>query len=155
MTNQTYEEYWSITNAFTDYDGDKFLWTLRICIEFIEKNSETNYSDEKYNSLQKEIETFNPINLISIRKWVNQLVKFGFIKPYLSWFHINAKDYLEAKTNQKRRSILSKIVYSNSSLGFFVCLILIVFFNQLVMYQYYMERQKSSHYKPKNSQRHQ
>ncbi len=37
MSDQNYEEYWSLTNAFTDYNGDKFLATLKICIDFIDK----------------------------------------------------------------------------------------------------------------------
>ena len=37
MSEQNYEEYWSLTNAFTDYNGDKFLTTLKICIDFIDE----------------------------------------------------------------------------------------------------------------------
>ena len=43
MTTQNYEEYWKLTNAFTDYNGKKFLDTLAVCIEFID-----NYKAEEY-----------------------------------------------------------------------------------------------------------
>ena len=33
---QFYEEYWKLTNAFTNYNGRKFLDTLKVCIQFID-----------------------------------------------------------------------------------------------------------------------
>lgn len=38
-----------------------------------------------------------------------------FINPFLESYHPQAKDYLEAATNRKRKILLSQIVYSNSS----------------------------------------
>lgn len=46
----------------------------------------------------------------STKKW-NQLVKLGFIRPYLSGYPIETREYLSATTERKRKSILSKIVY--------------------------------------------
>lgn len=115
MTEQNYEEYWKLTNAFTDYNGKKFLDTLAICIKFIDDFSNKPYSEEKYRRLQDEITKVNNINLISIRKSINQLVKMGFINSFLVSYHPQAKDYIEAKTNKKRETLLSKIIYSNSS----------------------------------------
>ena len=115
MPQQNYEEYWKLTNAFTDYNGKKFLDTLSVCIQFIDKYKTEDYSEEKYSRLQDEIYKVNPINPISIRKSINQLVKMGFINPFLVSYHPQAKEYVESRTNKKRETLLSKIVYSNSS----------------------------------------
>lgn len=115
MPQQNYEEYWKLTNAFTDYNGRKFLDTLEVCVNFIGKFAKEEYSEAKYLRLQLAIEEVNPINLISIRKSINQLVKLGFINPFLLSYHPQVHDYINAKTNRKRETLLSKIVYSNSS----------------------------------------
>ncbi len=115
MTQQNYEEYWKYTNAFTNYNGKKFLDTLAVCVNFIDEYQDEPYSEEKYSRLQTEVEKVNPINLISIRKSINQLVKMGFINSFLISYHSLSKEYLEAKTNKKRRTLLSKISYSNFS----------------------------------------
>jgi hypothetical protein len=39
----------------------------------------------------------------------------GFINSFLLSYHPQAKEYIEAKTNKKRETLLSKIIYSNSS----------------------------------------
>lgn len=115
MTQQSYEDYWKLTNAFTDYNGIKFLDTLSVCIKFIDDYQTEEYSEEKYLRLQNEVYKVNSINLISIRKSINQLVKMGFINSFLVSYHPQAKEYVEARTNKKRKTLLSKIVYSNSS----------------------------------------
>ncbi|MBS1571419.1 MAG: HNH endonuclease [Bacteroidetes bacterium] len=115
MPMQNYEEYWKLTNAFTDYNGKKFLDTLAVCVDFIDEYKDELYSEEKYSRLQTEVEKLNPINLISIRKSINQLVKMGFINSFLLSYHPQTKEYIEARTNKKRETLLSKIIYSNSS----------------------------------------
>jgi putative restriction endonuclease len=115
MTQKNYEKYWSLTNAFTDYNGDGFLTTLKICIEFIDEFKIEKYSDEKYSRLQIRIEKKLKINIISVRKAINQLVKMGFLNSFLVSYNPDSLEYLKAKTNRKRQSLLSKIVYSNSS----------------------------------------
>lgn len=115
MNEQNYEEYWSLTNAFTDYNGDKFLTTLKICINFIDEFKYEVYNPEKYNRLQLRIQEILGIDLISIRKAINQLVKMGFINSFLVSYQREAIEYLNAKTNRKRNTLLSKIVYSYSS----------------------------------------
>ncbi len=115
MQKQNYEKYWKLTNAFTNYNGKKFLDTLTVCVNFIDEFNNEPYSDEKYKKLQIEVEKVNPINFISIRKSINQLVKMGFINPFLLSYHPQANEYIEAKTNRKRETLLSKIIYSNSS----------------------------------------
>jgi predicted restriction endonuclease len=115
MANQYYEEYWKLTNAFTNYNGKKFLDTLDVCIKFIDDFKTEIYSEDKYSRLQDEIRKVNNINHISIRKSINQLVKMGFVNSFLVSYHQQAVEYVEARTNKKRETLLSKIVYSNSS----------------------------------------
>lgn len=115
MSEQNYEDYWSLTNAFTDYNGEKFLSTLRFCVDFINEFNNEEYSSDKYSRLQLRIQETIEIELISIRKAINQLVKMGFINSFLLSYQKESIEYLEAKTNRKRNTILSKIVYSYSS----------------------------------------
>lgn len=118
MPEQKYEYYWRLTNAFTSYElNSKFYQTLDVCVQFIDKYSREEYSEEKYQRLQDEIKKILPKNDISIRKSINQLVKMGFINTYLVSYHILAKDYLNSKTKKKSETLLSKIVYSNASLN--------------------------------------
>ncbi|MFT5660504.1 MAG: putative restriction endonuclease [Sulfurimonas sp.] len=116
MSEQNYEQYWSVTNAFTDYNSDKFLRTLEITATFIQEFEKEPYSQEKYERLQARV-NFDNINDISVRKRINQLVKLGFINPRLLSIHPDSLLFLDAKTNRKRSSLLSKIVYSNSKLN--------------------------------------
>jgi len=115
MQTQIYEDYWEITNAFTNYNGEKFLTTLKICVEFIDEFKSEAPSEEKYARLQNKINDALPKNFTSIRKSINQLSKLGFIGSFLKSYHPDAVNYLNAKTNKKRQSLLSKIVYSSSS----------------------------------------
>lgn len=118
MPQQNYEDYWSLTNAFTKYHlNSKFFKTLKICVDFIDKYSTEEYSKIKYQRLQSEINNVLPKSDISIRKSINQLVKMGFIEPYLISYHPQAKDFLNARTNKKAETLLSKIVYSNARLN--------------------------------------
>lgn len=116
MQEQHYEKYWSITNAFTDYNGKNFLTTLKICIDFIDHFKDEKYSKEKYERLQTKV-NFDNINLISVRKRINQLVKLGFINSHLTSYPLDSLKYLESKTNKRRQSLLSKIIYTNSKLN--------------------------------------
>ena len=116
MAKQNYENYWSLTNAFTDYNSVKFIRTLEISLNFMEQFKEEKFSQNKYERLQAKL-NFDDVNTISIRKRINQLVKLGFINPFLKSYHPDAKLYLEAKTNKRRATLLSKIVYSNSKLN--------------------------------------
>ncbi len=116
MQQQNYEEYWKFTNAFVDYKiNTKFYKTLNICIDFIDKYKDEDYSPLKYVRLQKEINKVLPKHEASIRKSINQLVKMGFLKPFLVDYHPLTKEFLQSKTNKKSRTLLSKIVYSNFS----------------------------------------
>ena len=116
MPRQNYEKYWNITNAFTNYNGEKFLKTLRICIDFIDENKDEKYSQDKYEKLQI-VANFDGINPISVRKRINQFVKLGFIAPFLASYPYDSLKYIDAKTDVQRGSILSKIVYKHSKLN--------------------------------------
>lgn len=109
--NQIYEEYWNYTAAFTDFNGLKFRNVLKACLDFIDAASPI-YSPDKYRKLQEYINTFEPVDdLASQRKRINQLVKLGFIQPYLAGYPKEAREYISANSDAKRQSILSKIVY--------------------------------------------
>jgi putative restriction endonuclease len=121
MNVQNYEEYWSLTNAFTDYKGDRFLTTLKICIEFIDEFKTEIYSPDKYLRLQHQILKAVPKSaqkiedqLFSTRKAINLLVKLGFINSFLVSYQKESIEYLSA-TIRKKKTLLSKIVYSYSS----------------------------------------
>lgn len=113
--NQIYEEYWSYTAAFTDMDGPKFLAILKCCLDFFDNQSDSLYSETKYERLQNSVCSSIKITPPSARKAINQLVKLGFLKPYLQGYVAEAKEYMEAKTKLKRQCLLSKIVYRYSN----------------------------------------
>lgn len=114
--NQIYEDYWNYTAAFTDFNSSKFLDTLRACVAFIDENA-GDYSAEKYSDLQLYLNTIAYCKaLASQRKRINQLVKLGFIRPFLRGYPQETLEYLKAVTDRKRKSILSKIVYKYANL---------------------------------------
>lgn len=114
--NQLYEKYWNYTAAFTDLSSEKFIKTLEICLDFIDNNKDKNFhTDKLYDRIQEELQKKLPLAGsdwgASQRKRINQLVKLGFIKPFLSSYPSLSRDYISANTERKRQSILSKIVY--------------------------------------------
>lgn len=121
--SQIYEDYWAFTNAFTNYNDQKFCTALNICLDFIDANQDQPYSNELYEALQQNIaqdsvmasqRTSKAMNLASVRKAINQFVKMGFIEPFLSSYTPLSRDYVQARTNRKRQTLLSKIVYTHS-----------------------------------------
>lgn len=115
MTTQNYEEYWKLTNAFTNYNGKKFLDALKTSVSYIDKTKTQPYTTKKYSDLQEELTNTIGLDGPSVRKAINQLIKMGFINFELSSYQEDVVEYINAKTNRKRQSLLSKIVYSNSS----------------------------------------
>lgn len=117
--NQIYESYWNYTAAFTNYSGNKFIETLKTCLDFIDAN-DGQYSEEIYSALQNELQSKVPMTGngwdASQRKRINQLVKLGFISPFLSGYPQESREYIDAKTDRKRKNILSKIVYKHANL---------------------------------------
>lgn len=126
MSSQVYEKYWELTNEFTDYNNIRFCKVLEICLNFIDEHQNQDYDNDLYNELQAKIQqnptmisskTEQPKNLASVRKSINQLVKMGFIEPFLSGYTPLSRDYVNARTNKKRQTLLSKIVYTHSAFG--------------------------------------
>lgn len=111
MSTQVYEQYWSYTAAFTDLFGKKAISTLKICVEFLDVHRNILYSKDLYEELQEDIQDVLCIDLISIRKAINQFVKLGFLKPFLAGYPPETKEFLAASSSIKRKSILSRIVY--------------------------------------------
>lgn len=121
MQQQNYEEYWKLTLEYTDFNDKKFLTTLAMVVEKIDElNSNGNYVYKSFDNktLQKAIIEKLPKGakdpLISTRKAINQCIKLGFVNPKYQSYHPNTKDYLNAKSNKKRQTLLSKIIYSNA-----------------------------------------
>lgn len=115
--NQIYEDYWNYTAAFTDFNGVKFLNVLQSIKDFIDEHSDEPYSAEKYSSAQQAVQAAVPVNnMLSQRKRLNQLVKLGFISPFLNGYAPEVEDFLVAATSRRRQSILSKIVYKYANL---------------------------------------
>lgn len=124
MPQQNYEEYWKLTLEYTDFNDSSFLTTLETVVEKIDSLTQAGlytYKSSDYQDLQNEIlakvpKTSSVENqLASTRKAINQCVKLGFVNPKLQSYHGLTKDYLKAKTNRKRKTLFSKIVYDNSS----------------------------------------
>lgn len=116
IKSQNYEDYWKITLEYSDINGERFIGTLKIIVEFINKHKNKEYSKELFNRLQEEINKKYPKkDMASVRKSINQFVKLGFINFQLKSYHEDVIGFLEARTNRRRKSIFSKIVYTNSS----------------------------------------
>lgn len=116
MSEQNYEEYWKLTVEYTDINEANFIGTLQIIVDFVDANSGVDYSPKLYRELQLEVYNKYPkADYGSIRKSINQFVKLGFIDFQLKSYHVNTKEFLEAKTDRKRKAIFSKIFYTNSS----------------------------------------
>lgn len=116
-TNQTYEPYWQLTLAYTDFFGSKFKNSLRTIVDFIDANNinEANYTSAMYGELQQKLIDLNQISDISIRKVINTYVKLGFINYSLAGYHPLTKKYLIESDVEKQKIILSQIIYENSS----------------------------------------
>lgn len=115
MVEQIYEDYWKITLAHTNIYGDNFIGTLKIIVEFIDKQEKPLiFSEDLYKQLQEEVMNQYPKSIISTRKNINQFVKLGFINPHLESYHEECWGFLKALSKRKRKSLFSKIVYSNS-----------------------------------------
>lgn len=116
--NQVYEDYWNYTAAFTDFDNGLFRGVLSACVEFIDAHKNEEYTSEKNKESWKFLQERFPSNAkreedtwVTQRKKWNQLVKLGFIHPFLSGYPNETKEFLSATTSRRRKSILSKIVY--------------------------------------------
>lgn len=133
---QIYEDYWEITNEY-GYNSERFVEALRICVEYIDEiksvnpsYTEQDYSSEIYHKLQARLQSApalqstrkgfegKPKNEASVRKSINQLVKSGFISPFLTGYHSLTKEYLQTKVSKKRKFLFSRVVYESSNFSY-------------------------------------
>lgn len=133
--NQQYDEYWKLTVEYTDIFGAQFNNTLKVIVNFIDKNidkittididkytnkdkTEKEKFQEIYKSLQNIVFAIYPkADLGSTRKSINQFIKLGFINPYLKGYHKLTKRFLSIPSDEKdiKQSIFSEIFYDNAS----------------------------------------
>ncbi len=116
--NQIYENYWNYTAAFTDFNGTKFHNSLKTIVDYLDAH-DGSYTQRLYDELQNTLQDKVPVTGrgwdATQRKRINQLVKLGFIYPYLRGYPKETLDFLNASTDRKRKSILSKIVYLHAN----------------------------------------
>ena len=113
---QIYEQYWSYTAAFTDLFGTKAINTLKTCVEFLHKHEGEIFSKDTYEDLQYEIHSVLCIDLISIRKAINQFVKLGFLKPMLAGYNPETIEFLQATSSAKRKTLCQRLSISMPTL---------------------------------------
>mgnify|MGYP006091602943 FL=1 len=114
---EIYEKYWKFTSAYTDFNGEKFLKTLKLITKNISDRKNTNIipGDGEYDKLQKELQSNLNIQMPSVRKAINTIVKLGFINSGLSKQHRLVNDYLRAPTIRYRQLLFSKIVTESAN----------------------------------------
>lgn len=121
--NQQYEDYWKLTVEYSDINGSQFKDTLSIIIKYIDLHPELQNSElsskeisAKYKELQKRIYSVYPKkDMASTRKSINQMVKLGFVEPFLKGYHRLTKKFLNANNNDKRALIFSEIFYKSAN----------------------------------------
>jgi hypothetical protein len=113
---QIYEEYWRLTLEYSDIDSSKFIGTLKIIVDFINTEDTDIYTSDLYKKLQENISNkFQKSDMGSVRKSINQFVKLGFVNFELQSYHLDVLNFLNANSSRERKSLFSKIVYSNAS----------------------------------------
>lgn len=109
---QTYEHYWKITLEYSDFYGQNFRTCLAMIVQFIDDG----YDVASYDLLQERIgSVFPKADAASTRKSINQFIKLGFIRPGLRGYHPATKHFLGEQDREKKKQLLSKIVYAESS----------------------------------------
>jgi len=112
------ENYWKLTLEYSNIHSKKFCGTLRLIVHFIDEHNTQTYSSVLFKKLQHVVNFNYPkADMGSVRKSINQFVKLGFIEHELKGYSEFTKAFLEAKTKRKRKTLFSKIVYSNASFG--------------------------------------
>ena len=114
-TNQMYENYWSLTLEYTDFNGEGFNKTLELIVKYIDKYN-GQMSSEIYKDLQEKLNKITPKNdMASIRKAINQFLKLGFIYNGMKKYHRKTKEFLSEKDISRKKRIYSEILYDNAS----------------------------------------
>ena len=114
-TNQMYEDYWSLTLEYTDFNGEGFNKTLELIVKYIDKYN-GQMSSEVYKKLQEDLIKITPTNnMVSIRKAINQFLKLGFVYNGMKKYHRKTKEFLSEKDISRKKRIYSEILYDNAS----------------------------------------
>lgn len=120
--DQRYEEYWKLTVEYTNINGYRFINTLQIIVDYIDSLGKTrprltkNNFTQQYQELQDIVlSVFSKRDMASTRKSINQFVKLGFVRPFLSGYHPSTKKFLKATNDEQRRLLFSEIFYSSAS----------------------------------------
>ncbi|GEP85082.1 Uncharacterised protein [Staphylococcus piscifermentans] len=115
---QKYEEYWKLTVEYTDIHKMRFRNTLEMIVNYIDSHPELKkeYDKKYYKELQNIIaKVYKKADLGSVRKSINQMIKLGFVKPYLTGYHSETKKFLKASSNEEREIIFSDVYYSSAN----------------------------------------
>ncbi|OEK61763.1 hypothetical protein [Staphylococcus equorum] len=118
IKNQKYEDYWKLTVEYTDIHNIRFRNTLRMIVDYIDNCPDLSieYQTKFYKELQDRIfEVFPKADKGSTRKSINQMIKLGFVYPYLRSYYNKTKEFLNASTDNKRELVFSEILYSNAN----------------------------------------
>lgn len=110
---QQYENYWQLTLEYSDFLEENFNKCLQIIINFMDTNPQID--SNKYEELQRKVYDFNPKNLASVRKSINQFFKLGFINNAFNGYHKKTKQFLSETNTEKKRLLYSEILYDNAS----------------------------------------
>lgn len=113
--NQIYENYWKLTLEYSDFKSEKFILTLSLIVEYIDKYN-GNITSVIYQQLQDELNILTPkSDMGSIRKAINQFLKLGFINNGMKSYHRKTKDFLEENDLSRKKRLYSEILYDNAS----------------------------------------
>lgn len=115
---QEYEEYWKLTVEYTDINGSRFINTLKIIVDFIDKHPELKkeYSSDLYQELTDTLHgIYKKADKGSTRKSINQFVKLGFITPGLKSYPDETRSFLKATSAKERELFFSEIYYKYAS----------------------------------------
>ena len=113
--SQFNEILWNYTVANSDLYGTKFHKILEICKDFIDAH-EGKFNQALYSDLQDSLQQNIPVTGngwdATQRKRINQLVKLGFIFPYLRGYPKEVLDFLNSENDiQKKKKVLSKVIH--------------------------------------------
>ncbi|MBP2691999.1 MAG: HNH endonuclease [Muribaculaceae bacterium] len=106
-----YDRYWKYTAAYTDLTGETATEALSTCVNYLNERGDKPYSQKDYAEMQRRVSELDDIDSVSARKAINQFVKLGFLKPLLAGYNNETIEFLNARDKDKRKSVLSKIVY--------------------------------------------
>lgn len=120
-TNQQYEEYWKVTLAITDFDGnEKFYDAIQIIKNAID--SGFKFNQQTYKELQEEIISEcgqgwkGKAQDTNARKLINQTVKLGLFSHKLESYPEEVNQLL-VENKENRKIILSRIILENNKLN--------------------------------------